>query len=102
PGGRARPGRGVGRVPGPACRPHAVPRAVGRGAFDRQWDGRGGVQDGDRPAAEADRGAVARAPAGADGGAVLPGLRRPVRRLTATGGRLATSFRYRTPWGGSQ
>jgi hypothetical protein len=54
------------------------------------------VQDGHRQAAEADRGAVKGASAGADGGAVLPALRRPTRGLLEAGRRLAARFRYRT------
>ena len=65
----------------PARRPHAVPRASGRGPLDRQRPGRGCVQDGDRPAPEADRGPLADPPPGAHGGPVLPDLQRPVRRL---------------------
>ena len=40
--------------------PHGatLPGAAGRGPLDRQRDGGGGVQDGHRQAAEADRGAV--------------------------------------------
>jgi hypothetical protein len=45
------------------------------------------------PMAEADRGAVARQAAGADGDPLLPGLRRPVRPLLEEVGRASTGSR---------
>src|SRR5262249_8417193 len=87
----------VGRLPGPTRRPRPLPAAPGRGAFDRQRDGGGGVQDGHRQAPQTNRGAVEGAAPGADGGVVLLVLWRPTRNLLEEGGRVATRFRYRTP-----
>ena len=51
-----RGGPRVGRVPGAAPGPHRVLGAAEAGAVDRQRHGGRGLQDGDRQAAEADRG----------------------------------------------
>src|SRR5262249_9540824 len=64
--------------------------------IDRQRPGRGGVQDGGGPAAEADGGPVAGAPGRADGEPVLRAVRRSMGRLLEEGRRMTTRFRYRT------
>src|SRR5438128_1724503 len=54
--GRVRGRVGIGRPPRAAYRPRGVSATAGRVPFDRQRSGGGGVQDGQRAAAEAERG----------------------------------------------